>query len=105
RLTELLSRADALKPALDSGLSALEAGDFDRAVLELDRVVAEMPEHTLAAESLREAQHHVAERRQGREQLEAFVREASAAYDTGEENRRLRRRAGVGGGAQPEPAP
>ena len=89
RLTELLSRADALKPTLDSGLSALEAGDFDRAVLELDRVVAEVPEHALAAESLREAQHHVAERRQRREQIEAFVREASAAYDAGEYTRCL----------------
>ena len=89
RLTELLSRADALKPALDSGLAALEAGDFDRAVLELDRVVAEVPEHALAAESLREAQHHVAERRQRREQIEAFVREASAAYDAGEYTRCL----------------
>src|SRR5207253_2326236 len=42
---------------------------------------AEMPEHVHAAESLRQAQHQVAERRQGQEQLEAFVREASAAYD------------------------
>jgi hypothetical protein len=81
RLNELLMRADALKPALDDGLRAIEAGDFDRAVLELDRVVSEMPEHAHAAESLREAQHRVAERRQGREQLEAFVREASAAYE------------------------
>jgi Protein kinase domain len=81
RLNELLTRADALKPALDDGLRAIEAGDFDRAVLELDRVVSEMPEHAHAAESLREAQNRVAERRQGREQLEAFVREASAAYD------------------------
>ena len=31
RLTELLSRAESLKPALDSGLAALESGDFDRA--------------------------------------------------------------------------
>src|SRR5881409_2200292 len=84
RLTELLSRADALKPALHSGLEALEAGDFDRAVQELDRVVGEMPEHAHAAENLRQAQHRVAERRQGREQLEAFVRDASAAYDAGE---------------------
>jgi Protein kinase domain len=81
RLNELLTRADALKPALDDGLRAIEAGDFDRAVLELDRVVSEMPEHAHAAESLREAQNRIAERRQGREQLEAFVREASAAYD------------------------
>jgi hypothetical protein len=81
RLNELLMRADALKPALDDGLRAIEAGDFDRAVLELDRVVSEMPEHAHAAESLRQAQHRVAERRQGREQLEAFVREAGAAYD------------------------
>jgi len=84
RLTELLSRAEFLKPALDSGLEALRAGDFDRAVLELDRVVGEMPEHTHAAESLRLAQHQVAERRQGKEQLEAFVREASAAFDARE---------------------
>src|SRR5207344_843581 len=81
RLNELLAQAETLKPALDSGLAALRAGDFDRAVLELDRVVTEMPEHAHAAESLREAQHRVAERRQGREQLEAFVREASAAYE------------------------
>jgi Protein kinase domain len=84
RLTELLSRAELLKPSLDSGLAALEAGDFDRAVLELDRVVGEMPEHAHAAESLRQAQHQIAERRQGREQLEAFVREASAAHDAGD---------------------
>jgi serine/threonine protein kinase len=84
RLTELLSRAELLKPSLDSGLLALEAGDFDRAVLELDRVVGEMPEHAHAAESLRQAQHRIAERRQGREQLEAFVREASAAHDAGD---------------------
>ncbi|PYN38695.1 MAG: hypothetical protein DME01_00730 [Candidatus Rokuibacteriota bacterium] len=84
RLTELLSRAESLKPALDSGLAALESGDFDRAVLELDRVVGEMPEHAHAAENLRQAQHRVAERRQGREQLEAFVLEASAAHDAGD---------------------
>ncbi|MGH7346654.1 MAG: protein kinase domain-containing protein, partial [Candidatus Rokuibacteriota bacterium] len=84
RLNELLTRAESLKPALDSGLQALEAGEFDRAVQELDRVVGEMPEHAHAAESLRQAQHRVAEQQQGREQLEAFVREASAAYDAGD---------------------
>jgi len=105
RLNELLSRADALKPALDSGLRALETGDFDRAVLELDRVVAEMPEHALAAESLRQAQHRVAERRQGREQLEAFVRDASAAYDTGEYNRCLEMLAWVAEHAAPDTEP
>ncbi len=81
RLNELLTRAESLRPSLDHGLEALRAGDYDRAVLELDRVVGEMPEHAHAAESLRQAQHQVAERRQGKEQLEAFVREASAAYD------------------------
>ena len=81
RLNELLTRAESLRPSLDNGLEALRACDYDRAVLELDRVVAEMPEHVHAAESLRQAQHQVAERRQGQEQLEAFVREASAAYD------------------------
>jgi len=84
RLTELLARAEMLKPALDSGLEALRAGNFDRAVLELDRVVGEMPEHAHAAESLRLAQHQVAERRHGQEQLDAFVREASAAYEARE---------------------
>src|SRR5262245_29252129 len=105
RLNELLSRADALKPALDSGLSALETGDFDRAVLELDRVVAEMPEHVLAAESLRQAQHRVAERRQGREQIEAFVREAGAAYDAGEYTRCVEMLAWVAEHAAPDTEP
>src|SRR5207245_3127141 len=52
RLNELLTRAESLRPSLDNGLEALRAGDYDRAVLELDRVVAEMPEHVHAAESL-----------------------------------------------------
>src|SRR5262249_39182093 len=55
RLNELLARAEALKPSLDNGMAALHAGDFERAVLELDRVVTDMPEHVRAAESLREA--------------------------------------------------
>jgi serine/threonine protein kinase len=105
RLTELLSRADSLKPALDSGLEALEAGDFDRAVQELDRVVGEMPEHAHAAESLRQAQHRVAERRQGREQLEAFVRDASAAYEAGEYARCLEMLAWVAEHAAPDTEP
>ena len=105
RLTELLSRANRLKSALDSGLQALEAGDFDRAVLELDRVVAEMPEHALAAESLRQAQHRVAERGQDREQIEAFVLEASAAYDAGEYVRCLEMLAWVAEHAAPDTEP
>lgn len=105
RLNELLMRADSLKPALDNGLRALEAGDFDRAVLELDRVVVEMPEHAHAAESLREAQHRVAARRQGREQLEAFVREASAAYDAGEYARCLEMLEWVAEHAEPDAEP
>jgi len=105
RLTELLSRANRLKPALDNGLQALKAGDFDRAVRELDRVVAEMPEHALAAESLRQAQHRVAERGQGREQIEAFVLEASAAYDAGEYMRCLEMLAWVAEHAAPDTEP
>ena len=105
RLNELLMRADSLKPALDNGLRALEAGDFDRAVLELDRVVGEMPEHAHAAEGLREAQHRVAERRQGREQMEAFVREASAAYDAGEYARCLEMLEWVAEHAEPDGEP
>ena len=105
RLTELLSRADALKPALDSGLEALEAGDFDRAVQELDRVVGEMPEHARAAESLRQAQHRVAELRQSREQFEAFVRDASAAYDAGEYARCLEMLAWVAEHSTPDTEP
>jgi serine/threonine protein kinase len=105
RLNALLARAESLKPALDGGLAALAAGDFDRAVSELDRVVTEMPEHTHAAESLREAQHRVAERRQGREQLEAFVREASAAYDAGEHTRCLELLAWVAEHATPDTEP
>lgn len=105
RLTELLARAEMLKPALDSGLEALRGGDFDRAVLELDRVVDEMPEHAHAAESLRMAQHQIAERRQGKEQLEAFVREASAAYEAREYARCLEILDWVAQHAAGEPAP
>ena len=105
RLNELLARAETLKPALDSGLRALETGDFDRAVLELDRVVGEMPEHAQAAESLRQAQHRVAERRQGREQVEAIVREASAAYDAGDYPRCLEMLEWVAEHAAPDPEP
>ena len=81
RLQELLTRAESLRPALDRGLEAFRNGDFERAVSELDRVVGEMPEHARAAESLREAQHHVDVQRQRREQLDALMRQASAAYD------------------------
>ena len=105
RLNELLARAETLKPALDGGLAALQAGDYDRAVLELDRVVAEMPEHAHAAESLRQAQHRIAERRQGQEQIEAFVREASAAFDAGEYARCLEMLAWVAEHATPESEP
>ena len=83
RLQELLTRAEALRPALDRGLEALRNGEFERAVSELHRVVAEMPEHTRAAESLREAQQHVDAKNQRRDQLAALMREASAAYDSG----------------------
>jgi hypothetical protein len=83
RLQELLARADALRPALDRGLEALRNGEFERAVSELDRVVAEMPEHARAAESLREARHHVDAHNQRREQLASLIREANAAYDRG----------------------
>ena len=105
RLNELLARAETLKPALDRGLRALETGDFDRAVLELDRVVGEMPEHARAAESLRQAQHRVAERRRGREQVEAIVREASAAYDAGDYPRCLEMLEWVAEHAAPDPEP
>ena len=105
RLNELLARAESLRPSLDSGLEALRAGDYDRAVLELDRVVGEMPEHVHAAESLRQAQHQVAERRQGKEQLEAFVREASAAYDAREYARCLEMLAWVAEHAAPSDEP
>jgi serine/threonine protein kinase len=105
RLTELLARAEMLKPALDSGLEALRAGDFDRAVVELDRVVDEMPEHAQAVESLRLAQHQIAERRQGKEQLEAFVREASAAYEAREYARCLEILDWVAQHSAGEPAP
>ncbi|PYM70242.1 MAG: hypothetical protein DME03_21230, partial [Candidatus Rokuibacteriota bacterium] len=83
RMQELLTRAEALRPALERGLAALQRGDHEQAVSELDRVVAEMPEHARAAESLREAQHHVDARNQSREQLASMMREASAAYDAG----------------------
>jgi serine/threonine protein kinase len=81
RLDELLARAESIRAALDSGLEALRTGDYERAVAELDRVVGEMPEHAHAVASLRQAQHHIAERH---EQLVALVRQASAAYDAGE---------------------
>ena len=83
RMQELLTRAEALRPALDRGLAALQRGDYEQAVADLDRVVAEMPEHARAAESLREAQHHVDAQNQSREQLASLMREATAAYDTG----------------------
>jgi hypothetical protein len=83
RMQELLTRAEALRPALDRGLAALQRGDYEQAVADLDRVVAEMPEHARAAEGLREAQHHVDAQNQGREQLASLMREATAAYDTG----------------------
>jgi hypothetical protein len=83
RLQKLLTRADALRPALDRGLEALRRGEFERAVSELDRVVAEMPEHTRAVESLREARHHVDAHHQRREELASLMREANAAYDSG----------------------
>ncbi len=81
RLQGLLTQAESLRPALDRGLEAFRNGDFERAVSELDRVVGEMPEHARAADSLREAQHHVDTHRQRREQLDALMREASEAYD------------------------
>jgi hypothetical protein len=83
RMQELLTRAEALRPALDRGLAALQRGDYEAAVADLDRVVTEMPEHARAAESLREAQHHVDAQNRSREQLASLMREASAAYDTG----------------------
>ena len=81
RLQELLTRGESLRPALDRGLEAFRDGEFERAVFELGRVVNEMPEHARAAESLREAQHHVDAHRRRREQLDALMREARAAYD------------------------
>jgi hypothetical protein len=83
RMQELLTRAEALRPALDRGFAALQRGDYAAAVADLDRVVTEMPEHARAAESLREAQHHVDAQNQSREQLTSLMREANAAYDAG----------------------
>ena len=83
RMQELLTRAEALRPALDRGLAALQHGDYEQAVADLDRVVTEMPEHARAAESLREAQHHVDAQNQSRERLASLMREATAAYDAG----------------------
>jgi protein kinase-like protein len=83
RMQELLTRAEALRPALDRGLAALQRGDYEQAVSDLDRVVTEMPEHARAAESLREAQHHVDAQNQSRERLTSLMREATAAYDAG----------------------
>src|SRR5262245_19171153 len=83
RMQELLTRAEALRPGLAPGLAALERGDFERAVADLDRVVTEMPEHVRAAESLRAAQHHLEAQKHSREQLASLMREATAAYDSG----------------------
>jgi hypothetical protein len=104
RMQELLTRAEALRPALDRGLEALQRGNYGQAVAELDRVVREMPEHARAAESLREAQHHVDAQNRSREQLASLLREASAAYDTGAFGQCLEILRGVADSAAPAEA-
>src|SRR4030095_12888091 len=101
----LLTRAEALRPALDRGLAALQRGDYERAVSELDRVVTEMPEHLGAAESLREAQHRVDAQNRSREQLASLMREATAAYDAGAYARCLEILRGAAAGTAPAAAP
>src|SRR5262245_14074724 len=68
QLRLLVERADALRPEFERATAALAAGDLDTAEPVLERIVAEMPDHSRAVTALRET-------REGRE---AARREAEA---------------------------
>ena len=54
-----IARADVLAPALQHGLDLFAAGEFSDAVMELEAIVADMPEHARAVEVLGQAQARV----------------------------------------------
>jgi hypothetical protein len=81
-LERLLQRAEATSPTLQRGLSNLDGGRFAEAIVDLEAVLAELPEHEPAAAALDEARRRAAEehrRRLVRERLEA----ASVALEAG----------------------
>jgi hypothetical protein len=82
-LERRIEQADQLAPAFQRASELLEGGQFADAVLELEAVVRDMPEHARAVEGLSRARAHVeAERRQ---QLAGrLLPEARAALAEGE---------------------
>jgi hypothetical protein len=76
---ETLARATALAPAFERGSELLEAGQLADAIVELERVVAEMPGHGRAAAALARARADEDRRAQLTKRLVQEARAALAA--------------------------
>jgi hypothetical protein len=75
---DMLARATALAPAFERATELLEGGQLSDAIVELEVVVAEMPEHARAAAALASARARAVE--DGRRQLAVrLMQEARAA--------------------------
>src|SRR5262249_33840058 len=76
-----LDRAEALRPVFDAAVAALEVDDLDTATPEFERIVAELPDHALAADALAEARRRLAEaaRREAEERARREAQERARA--------------------------
>jgi formylglycine-generating enzyme required for sulfatase activity len=81
-LRATIARADALAPALEQATGLLKAGRALDAVTELERIVAEMPEHTPAQNALARARVEAEAERQ-RQRVAKLVEEARVALRDG----------------------
>jgi hypothetical protein len=82
RLRAQIARADAHAPALKDGIDLLAAGRAEDAVIALEPIVRDMPDHRAAGDALRQARTFAEARR--RQRIEAWDREARTALDAGE---------------------
>jgi formylglycine-generating enzyme len=77
-----IARADGLAPALERATALVRAGHALDAVPELERIVAEMPDHALARHALTQARVEAETERQ-RQRVAKLVQEARAAFRDG----------------------
>jgi protein kinase-like protein len=79
----LLMRADVLAPAFERGGELLQAGQLTDAIAEFEGIIADMPEHALAADSLARARAQADAQRRG-QLATRLVQDARAAVAAGE---------------------
>ncbi|HVQ75036.1 MAG TPA: serine/threonine-protein kinase, partial [Candidatus Binatia bacterium] len=99
QLVQMVRRAEALEPELQSALARLEQGDAEGAARMLLPIVQGLPEHARAAEALARAQGQVEEQRRARERVHALLAEAEADFEGGAYARCLERLGALAGPA------